>query len=341
MAQPAAPLSLKDYLSEDLSCFESGDGIISLSLTGGTAPYTITFQGNTYNAVEDELVTFTGLNANIAYNFSAVDANGCSINIPPKTLGQPLPLQTNANFTSILCFGGTSEINLQITGGTRPYSISWTFSEDGVTFSPIAGSQDKTMLSGLTAGHYTYVVSDGGCADISETLIINQPPPVLLVGTPTDVSCFGGSDGSVVFTPSGGAFTNYRIFFNGAEIGGNTVSNLPAGTYNAFALSGTCRSEIIQIVIDQPQAPLNATINFMEEVLCKDDLSDIELQISGGNGGYLAYLNSVEYTVDSSGLIIFDDVVPGTYAIRLVDNKGCEWSRTITILNPSPIDIFP
>ena len=340
MAQPAAPLSLKDYISEDLSCFESGDGIISLSLTGGTAPYTITFQGNTYNALEEELVTFTGLNANIAYNFSAVDANGCTVNIPPKTLAQPLPLQTNANFTSILCFGGTSEINLQITGGTRPYSISWAFSEDGVTFSPIAGSQDKTTLSGLTAGHYTYVVSDGGCADITETIIINQPSPVLLTGNPSDVSCFGGSDGSVVFTPSGGAFTNYRIFFNGAEIGGNTVSNLPAGTYNAFALSGTCRSETIQIVIEQPQAPVNATVNFMEEVMCTDDLSDIELQISGGNGGYLAYLNSVEYTVDPSGLIIFDDVVPGTYAIRVVDSKGCEWNRTITILNPSPIDIF-
>ncbi len=340
MAQPAAPLSLKDYISVDLSCFESGDGSISLSLTGGTAPYTITFQGNTYNANEDELVTFTGLNANFAYNFAAVDANGCSVNIPPKTLGQPLPLQTNANFTPILCFGGTSEINLQITGGTKPYSISWAYSADGVTFNPIAGSGDKTTLSGLAAGFYTYTVSDGGCADISETLTINQPNEVLLVGLPTDVSCFGGTDGTVTFTPSGGAFTNYRIFFNGAEIAGNTVSNLPAGTYNAFALSGTCRSETIQIVVEQPLEPLSATVGFMEEVLCTDDLSDIELQITGGNGGYLAYLNSVEYTVDPNGLIIFDDVVPGTYAIRVVDSKGCEWTRTITILNPTPIEIF-
>ncbi len=340
MAQPAAPLSLKDYTSEDLSCFESGDGTISLSLTGGTAPYVITFQGNTYNANEDELITFTGLNANLAYNFSAVDANGCTINIPPKTLGQPLPLQTNANFTPILCFGDTSEINLQITGGNRPYSITWTYSEDGVTFNPIAGSDDKTTLSGLIAGHYTYVVSDGGCADISETLIISQPQPVVLLGSPTDVSCFGGSDGSVEFIPSGGAFTNYRIFFNGAEIAGNTVSNLPAGTYNAFALSGTCRSETIQIEIEQPAAALSATVNFMEEVLCTDDLSDIELQISGGNGGYLAYLNAVEYTVAADGLIIFDNVLPGTYEIRVVDSKGCEWSKTINILNPTPIEIF-
>jgi gliding motility-associated-like protein len=156
----------------------------------------------------------------------------------------------------------------------------------------------------------------------------------------TDVSCFGGNDGTVVFTPSGGAFSTYRIFFNGVEISGNTVSGLTAGTYNAFTLNGTCKSDVIPVVIGQPAQPLSVTVDYLEEVLCFGDLSDINLTVAGGNGSYLAYLNGIEYTVDPSGAISFPDLAPGTYNLRVVDIKGCEWIRTVTILDTTPIEII-
>jgi hypothetical protein len=166
MVQPAAPLSILDYTSTNLTCFESGDGSISLSFTGGTAPYTINFQGVDYLANENQVVVFNNLDALVAYTFTAADANGCSVTIPPKTLTQPFALQAAATYSDILCFGGTSEINLQITGGTKPYAISWTYSVDNTVFAPIPGSNNQTSLTGLVAGYYTYTVSDGGCADV-------------------------------------------------------------------------------------------------------------------------------------------------------------------------------
>ena len=340
MAQPAAPLSILDYTSTNLSCFESGDGSISLSLTGGTAPYTITFQGANYLANENQVVVFNNLDALVAYTFAAVDANGCSVAIPPKTLSQPFALQAAATYSDILCFGGTSEINLQITGGTKPYAISWTYSIDNTTFAPIPGSNNQTTITGLTAGYYTYTVSDGGCTDVVETVHIREPSKVVLDAVTTEVSCFGGSDGTVVFTPSGGAFSTYRIFFNGVEISGNTVTGLTAGTYNAFTLNGTCKSDVIQVVIDQPAQPLSVTVDYLDEVLCFGDLSDINLSISGGNGSYLAYLDGIEYTVDPSGDISFTDLSPGTYNLRVIDAKGCEWINTVTIIDTTPIEII-
>jgi gliding motility-associated-like protein len=340
MTQPAAPLSILDYTSTNLSCFESGDGTISLSLTGGTSPYTITFQGVDYLANENQVVVFNNLDALVAYTFTAVDANGCSVAIPPKTLSQPLALQAAATYADILCFGGTSQISLQITGGTKPYAITWTYSVDNTVFAPIPGSNNLTTLIGLTAGYYTYTVSDGGCADVVETIRIQEPSKVVLDAVTTDVSCFGGNDGTVVFTPSGGAFATYRIFFNGVEISGNTVTGLTAGVYNAFTLNGTCKSDVIQVVIDQPTQPLSVTVDYLDEVLCFGDLSDINLTIAGGNGSYLAYLNGVEYTVDPSGNISFTDLSPGTYNLRVADAKGCEWTRTVTILDTTPIDII-
>ncbi|MCH6198981.1 gliding motility-associated C-terminal domain-containing protein [Aquiflexum sp. LQ15W] len=340
IAQPAAPLSILDYSSSNLSCFESGDGSISLSLTGGTAPYTITFGGLDYSANENQVLVFNNLDALVAYTFTAVDANGCAIAIPPKTLAQPLPLQASATSMDILCFGGTSEISLQITGGTRPYSISWSYSIDNTTFTPIPASTNFTTITGLVAGFYTYTVSDGGCADVVETIQIEEPSKVILDAVTTDVSCFGGSDGTVVFTPSGGAFATYRIFFNGVEISGNSVSGLTAGIYNAFTINGTCKSDVIQVIIGQPAQPLTVLVDNLDEVLCFGDLSDINLSISGGNGSYLAYLNGVEYTVDPSGDISFIDLSPGTYNLRVIDAKGCEWASVVTVADTTPIEIF-
>ncbi|EMS31737.1 CHU large protein [Mariniradius saccharolyticus AK6] len=340
VTQPASPLSLKSIVTEDLSCFESADGSITLTLTGGTAPYTITFQGNTYSALDDQALVFGNLQANVTYTFSAVDANGCSVNIPPRTLGQPLPLQATASLQSIVCFGGTGGISLQITGGTKPYAIEWAYSPDNSTFSVIPAHADKTSISGLVAGFYRYKISDGGCADIIETVELAQPPQVILAAVPTDVSCFGGNDGTIAFSPSGGAFSTYRIFFNGQEIAGNTVTGLTAGVYNAFAMNGTCRSDVIQIVIAQPAAPLSATVTYLDEVPCFGDVSDIGLKITGGNGGYRAFLNGTEFPVPVSGDLTFPDVAPGSYTIRVVDSKGCEWTTAISIDNPDPVEIL-
>lgn len=340
MEQAAEPLSVKDYASVNLSCFESGDGSISLTLTGGTAPYTVNFLGNTYTAEEDEELVFQDLSANISYAVTGEDAKGCLINVPPTILSQPLPLQASVAFAPIVCFEGSTDINLQITGGTKPYTVTWTYSEDGIDFEPFLGSDDETSLYGTQAGFYTYTVSDGGCADIVQTVEVDQPQAILLEADPGDVFCYGGNDGTVAFSPSGGAAANYRIFFNGLEISGNTVTGLTAGTYTAYAMNGACRSENMDITISQPLAPLSASVDYMEEVFCHDDLSDIQVQISGGTGPYKVYLNGQEKAVPESGSITFEDLNPEAYSIRVVDAGGCEWAQDLTIGNPEPMEIF-
>jgi gliding motility-associated-like protein len=339
ITQPSAPVSIQSFTSTNLSCFNAGDGTISLALTGGTAPYTITFLGNNYLANDGQVVTFNNLEANIEYSFTAVDANGCTVNIPRRILSQPAPLITNASFTPILCFGGTSTLTLDITGGTRPYAVSWTYSADGTTFAPLPVWTNQTTLTNIPAGFYTYTVSDGGCADVTATVNITQPPAVTISAVAEDVTCFGGNNGSIVFTLAGGAFTNYRIFFEGREITGNTVSGLIAGTYTAFGLSGTCRTPNITVVISQPTSPLNVAVNYLEEVLCHGDVSDIALRITGGTGPYTAFLNGVSFPVNSSGEITFTDVATGTYHLRVVDSRGCEWQQSIDITNPTPVEL--
>ncbi|MEX0883043.1 MAG: SprB repeat-containing protein, partial [Cyclobacteriaceae bacterium] len=340
LTQPTAPFAIETYTSTNLTCFEAGDGSIYITLTGGTGPYTISFLGNTVNASENEEVIFGNLSAGIAYEIGAIDANGCVVAIPPSVLSQPLPLQAFADFDPIVCYEGTTSISLEISGGTQPYQISWSYSEDGLDFYPLPTIEDQFILYDVFAGFYTYTLSDQGCDDIVNTLEIDQPTEVILTGSSTDVSCYGGNDGSLAFSPSGGASANYRIFVNGLELTGNAVNELSAGIYTAFAMSGSCRSENIQVSISQPDSPLAGDLNFPDAVLCHNDLSQISVQVSGGTAPYTAFLGTNEVLLDEPGLAIFEQVNPGNHGVRVVDALGCEWTEDFSILEPGPLEIF-
>ena len=81
------------------------------------------------------------------------------------------------NGTSIDCFGGntgnTEGIDFVVTGGTLPYTYSWTADKGGVI---PGGTQTNQNLRNLVAGDYTIVVTDGSNCQVTETYTITQPP---------------------------------------------------------------------------------------------------------------------------------------------------------------------
>ncbi|MCH7397007.1 gliding motility-associated C-terminal domain-containing protein [Belliella sp. DSM 107340] len=338
--QPASPLEIDIYESKNLSCFESSDGAISLAIKGGTAPYTISFEGATFTANEGEVVSFNNLLANINYSFLVEDDNGCILNIPPTILSQPFPLVVNSTFTPIQCFDGEGAISVQATGGRAPYTITWTYSEDGINEVELTQFNDQFNVSGLKAGSYTYNVTDaGGCPAISETIVLDQPSMVMLEAEALPVSCYQGNDGSVTFTPSGGPNSNYQIYFNGLLVNGNTVSGLSAGTYTAFAMNGSCISETITVVVDQPTEALQVSLTYPNQVLCFDDVSDLVLNVRGGNGDYQLNINGETIAIDTNGNLTVENLAPGIYELEVTDAKGCIWNEVITIQNVAELEI--
>ena len=79
----------------------------------------------------------------------------------------------------VTCFGGSNgSINLGVTGGVPTISYAWTTTGGSIP----AGQEDDQDLTGLTAGSYTVVVTDGNLCTQSITVVITvadaTPPSI-------------------------------------------------------------------------------------------------------------------------------------------------------------------
>jgi hypothetical protein len=124
-----------------------GTGTIDISGNGGTAPYTGTGMLTITPGVQTYMVT---------------DANGCNAQTT-VTITEPTPLVATSSATDeLLGADGTASVNA--TGGTAPYSYSWT-----------PGGASTPTLSGLVAGLYMVTVTDAnGCGVTLEEQVGSQ-----------------------------------------------------------------------------------------------------------------------------------------------------------------------
>ncbi|MCG2612497.1 SprB repeat-containing protein, partial [Flavobacterium sp. SM15] len=121
------------------------------------------------------------------------------------------PLSVSETHVNVSCSGGSNgSINITPTGGASPYTYLWTGT--GV----IASVEDQ---SGLSAGNYSVTVTDNkGCTFTLSGIQITQPAAALSASeTHVNVSCFGGSNGSINLTASGGT-TPYTYLWTGPGV---------------------------------------------------------------------------------------------------------------------------
>ncbi|MFM7727583.1 MAG: SprB repeat-containing protein, partial [Flavobacteriales bacterium] len=143
ISQPAA-VALSTTQSNIL-CNGATTGAINLSVSGGVSPYTYAWSNGA--TTED----ISGLAAG-TYTVTVNDANGNTLGCTATasvTITQPAAVVLTTTQTDVLCNGASSgAIDLSVSGGTSPYTYSWS---NGAT------TQD---ISSLAAGTYTVTVTD-------------------------------------------------------------------------------------------------------------------------------------------------------------------------------------
>ena len=116
-------------------------------------------------------------------------------------------------------------------------------------------SQNRTNVS---AGNYTVTVTDAAGCSITASATITQPLAALNPATVANaVSCFSGSNGSVVLNANGGTAPYSYTWNNGAVT--QNISNLAAGTYNVTVTDAKGCSATAAATVLQPVNALTVT----------------------------------------------------------------------------------
>ena len=135
----------------NVSCFTQNDGSATVTVNGGTAPFTYAWSNGGTTAAISNLASNT-------YTCTVTDALGCAYSAS-VTVTQPGALLGTTVTTPD---NGTSNgtINLIPTGGTQPWTYVWS---TGATV------QD---LGGLAAGTYTVTITDvNGCMKVVTAVV--------------------------------------------------------------------------------------------------------------------------------------------------------------------------
>jgi hypothetical protein len=104
----------------------------------------------------------------------------------------------------------------------------------------------------LTPGSYSLAVTDAkGCADDSTGVMVFQPP-LIVKFSKINVTCMGGTDGSITARPDGG-LPPYQYSLSGPVNvdfrSGNIFSNLPAGTYTVTVRDSKACTNSVNVVM--------------------------------------------------------------------------------------------
>ncbi len=305
---PAIPLTITPSQT-NVSCFAGNDGILTATVSGGTTPYSYSWNNGA------DTVSIANLTAG-TYSVTVTDAVGC-IATHSFMLTQPTVLSATTVVTNVACNGGnTGAINITPSGGTAPYSFNWG---GGIT------TEDRT---GLTAGNYSVTITDAnGCNGVVNATVTQ--PASALGGTTviTNVACNGGNTGAINLTPSGGTAP---YTFNWA--GGVTTEDragVMAGSYSVTITDLNGCTATITVPVSQPESVLSASY-IVTNVACNSgNTGAINITPSGGTAPYTFNWGGGVTTEDRAGL------TAGSYSVTITDLNGCTATITVAVSQPA------
>ncbi len=309
----------------DNTCFGSCDGSVTVTTSGGTGTIEYSLDGGPYQASN----VFTGVCAG-THNIMTQDDNACLVGAP-AIVNEPAIVAFTPAVTNLLCYQqciGTITFN-GVTGGNGVYQYSI---DNGVTF------QASNSFTGLCAGVYDLVVSDGNNCTAAQQVTITEPTLLTLSTATTDAICNTYCNGTATATVTGGVSPyNYAWTASlGIPTNQSFANGLCAGAYDLIVTDANgCVVNDLGWVINEPAPFVISTITPTDE-LC-----------SGSCDGTIAIVapGAVEFSINNGGTFTpsgsFTGLCSGTYSIIVQDAAGCQATGSATISTPNPLTLTP
>jgi hypothetical protein len=312
-------------ITTNITCNNSNNGIIDLSVTGGTTPYTYLWSNT---ATTQDL---SGLEANI-YSVVIKDANLCEVTVSNLTIVNPPALDFNglSTVTNVGCFGdATGAIStVNVTGGTGAYTYLWS------------NSATTSSLSALIEGVYTVTVKDANLCEIVTSYTVQQPAAALAVSEQiTNVACNGALTGGINITVSNGT-SPYTYSWSNLSIDEDLIG-IGSGSYTVTVTDFNGCTVTQSYSVTQPAALTISNVvlsNYNNyNVSCENGTDgEIEVFAAGGTGAYSYLWSNNATTAEITGLS------PNiSYQITITDANGCTVTSQYDLTDPDALSILP
>ncbi|MFI5149874.1 MAG: gliding motility-associated C-terminal domain-containing protein [Bacteroidia bacterium] len=316
ITQPAA-LTFSAATVTNLSCNGTCNGSATVNPSGGTAPYTYSWSPSGGTGV-----TAGSLCAG-TFTCHITDANACTtaqvINITQPAVLSETPAQTNISCNAAC--NGIATVNP--SGGTGPYSYSWTGS-----------ASTASSASSLCPGSYTCTVTDNKGCSTTQPFSITQPAVLAITpGSATSTSCTGNT-GTASVSVTGGT-SAYTYSWNPAPGGGQGTPNatgLAVGSYTLTVTDANACTKTYSVSISATNAPAASLLSSTNPVCNSACTGSAAVSTSGGTG-------SMTYSWSPSGgnASSATSLCAGTYTCHVTDANGCQTTQTVSITQPSAI----
>ncbi|WP_343021962.1 PKD domain-containing protein [Flavobacterium sp. PL12] len=317
ITQPAV-LKIQLLGQTNVLCFGAQTGSIDVDVSGGTVGaggYSFRWTGpNNFASSDQNLVGVYAGN----YQLLVTDNSGCTDNLA-IIITQPTAVVVSVVTTPIVCYGNNdASINLTISGGVEPYSVSWNNLATGIY-------QDN-----LAAGDYTATIIDANNCVKIVTVTIPEAAVFKIDPIVTQISCFGANDGSIKLNLVGGKPT-LKLVWSDGSLSGTIRNNLNTGTYTATIIDGTPCEIVRTFIIIEPQK-LVLDANLTNALECNDANSGaINLLVSGGTPPFTYSWSNGSISED------LNTIPAGNYLVTVKDARNCTASASYVILRPAPI----
>ncbi|WP_299002048.1 T9SS type B sorting domain-containing protein [uncultured Tenacibaculum sp.] len=332
-------------ITSDITC-NNPQAIVEVSAIGGTGVHEFSDNGVTYSPVN---IFSVGAGT---HTFYVRDEHNCVDEVVVTVAAyEDLVPTLNVESGFVTCFGDANGVlSANVTGGFGNYEYQLLDGSD----TPVDGTwQTSNMFGGLDIGMYKIRVRSTnrfGEVCIADTTphTIEQPTPLVIDEDHTDVTCFGGNDGTITVLASGGNLTGYEYNIStdptNKFVTNNVFRNLTAGIYTITVKDKLGCIEAIDIEIEQPDEFTATLVGVTEQVCSTDPTPTITLDVQGGTTPYYVSINNVElpnaYTTNTIVLGAAENIQGGmSYYITVRDEAGCNPATPITLTTQEPVDL--
>lgn len=297
-----------------VSCAGGNNGTIEIVVTGGVAPYQITWSDFGNGPIRDDLAPGD-------YVVTVIDIENC---IKTQNINIPAPPSFNINpiVTNISCFGSKDgSIVLNINGGIPPIKVVW---DDN----PSAGS----TRNNLAAGTYWVTISDAKPCVIKESFVIIEPQPLVLTANLTNAfDCDNANSGAINLLVAGGTAPFTYVWSNGVTT--EDLVNIPAGNYLVTVTDVRgCKKQAEYEIFRQP--PIVISVETQSDYNCDTHVvkQTFVAKVSGGLPPYqLSWSSGV---VSGANNEIMNTDQNGAVTLTVIDGLGCRALYTFEVKIP-------